>query len=104
MKSTIAALLFALWMALSVSAFVPQATFVNKQCSTTELSMGLFDFAAPKKKPDPKKKAAPGQKDMNVFAGRGKRITVREDEDNAMWIDEDPKTGSRKSAWPFGGK
>ena len=88
-------------MALSVSAFAPSATFVTKQCTTSELSMGLFDFMQPSK-PAPKSEA--GGKNVDVFGGRGSRITVREDEDNAMWVDEDPKTGDRKSAWPFGGK
>ena len=53
----------------------------------------------PKKQP---KKDTEGQKDMDMFSGRGKRITIREDEDDAMWIEEDPKSGKRKSAWPFG--
>lgn len=56
--------------------------------------MGLFDFMQPKKVADKSKREAPKQ-DVNVFAGRGKRITVREDEDNAMWVAEDPKTGKR---------
>lgn len=44
--------------------------------------MGLFDAFQP-----PKKDASKGN-EVNVFGGRGARITVREDEDNAMWVEE----------------
>lgn len=85
MKSIL--LLLSLLVAISYG-FAP--AIVTSSPTTTALSMGLFD--APKKKP-----AAPaggkgkksGEKDLNVFGGRGKKITVREDEDAAMWIDEE---------------
>jgi hypothetical protein len=49
--------------------------------STTELRMGLFDKKPPAKKP--------AKNSGNEWLeGRGKRITIREDEDNAMWIEE----------------
>jgi hypothetical protein len=51
-----------------------------RSCSSTELRMGLFD------KPKPKKPAKGGSDAW--LEGRGKRITIREDEDAAMWIDE----------------
>ena len=50
----------------------------SRSCSTTELRMGLFD------KP---KKPAKGGADA-WLEGRGKKITIRQDEDNAMWIEE----------------
>jgi hypothetical protein len=78
-----------------VSAFttVPtRPTFVAVQSSTTSLN-GLFDFLQPPKKAAGGDKRGPLKQDANVFAGRGKRITIREDEDNAMWVEEpkDPK-------------
>mmetsp|Transcript_21556 Transcript_21556/g.44987 ORF Transcript_21556/g.44987 Transcript_21556/m.44987 type:complete len:101 (+) Transcript_21556:99-401(+) len=95
MKSTIATLLLSLvLMAMGVSAFAPVAP-ANR--ATSELSMGLFDAFQPKK---PAPKSDPNKIDTDVFGGRGKRVTVREDEDNAMWI-EDEDTGEKKS--PFGG-
>lgn len=58
------------------SGFAP--TFVGQQRPGSELSM--FGFGG-------KKKAAPqesGGVDADVFGGKGKKITVREDEDNDM--------------------
>jgi hypothetical protein len=49
--------------------------------SPTEIRMGLFD-----KKPAAKKSSK--KEDNGWLAGGGSRITIREDEDNAMWIDE----------------
>lgn len=92
MKSTIAVLL----LATSASAFAPVAP---KSAASTELNMGLFDAFSPKK-PAPKQEPSGGE---GFLEGRGKKITIREDEDNAMWIDEDEATGERKGAWnPFG--
>ena len=56
----------------------------------TTLEMGLFDGLFGGNKPKPEEK-----KPDNVFAGRGARITIREDEDAAMWIEE-PKEDKKK--------
>ena len=87
---TVAALMIS---AVAVNGFapVPQRPVTD----THLLHMGLFDFLQPQK---PKPKSEPGKMDAGVFGGKGKRITVREDEDNAMWIEED-KSGKRKSPW-----
>ena len=86
-----------LTMAVSVSAFAPQ----QRTAASTELQMGLFDFMAPKpSKPKGGKQGGEKKMDSGVFGGKAARITVREDEDKAMWIEEDDK-GNRKSAWPF---
>ena len=53
------------------------------------LKMGLFDAFLPK--PKPKKDA--GGMDKDVFEGKGKKITIRQEEDNAMWIEEPKKKG-----------
>lgn len=71
----------------TASAFAPTAF-----TSRSETSLAFFGGGA-KKTPEPKK----GGMDSDVFGGKGKRITVREDEDNAMWIEEDDK-GNRKPA------
>ncbi|CAB9497372.1 expressed unknown protein [Seminavis robusta] len=88
MKSILSLLL----VAVAVSGFAhPQPV---KTTSTT-LQMGLFDGFKPKKKePEPN---IVGGMDANVFGGKGKKITIRDDEDNAMWIDEDD-SGNRKPA------
>lgn len=99
MKSATIAVLF---LATSASAFAPPVVNhkVSSTTTTTELSMGLFDAFSPKKKPAPKQEPSGGG---GFLEGRGKKITIREDEDNAMWIDEDEATGERKAAWnPFG--
>ena len=78
-----------------VSAFTTVPTrpsFVAVQSSTTSLN-GLFDFLQPPKKPAGGR--APLKQDADVFAGRGKRITIREDEDSAMWVEE-PKDAKKK--------
>ena len=83
-------LFFALVVAMA-SAFAPVAIPQSSTTSTTEL--GMFNFGG-KKKPA----ADPNQQDANVFAGRGKKITIREDEDAAMWI-EDPEEAKNKKPW-----
>jgi hypothetical protein len=65
-----------LMLAVAVQGFAPVAQ--RPGATTTSLSMGLFDFLQPKPKSEPNKM------DNDVFAGKGKRITVREDEDAAM--------------------
>ena len=76
-------------MAVAVNAFAPQPTVR----STTQLDMGLFDFLQPK--PSQPKPQGGGKPESDVFGGRGARITIREDEDNAMWVEEDD-SGKRK--------
>lgn len=83
----------------AVSAFCPHHRAATTT-TTTAVSMGLFDFLNPPKKDDSSKKKK-GEMDAGVFGGKADRITVREDEDNAMWVDEDDK-GNRKGAGPFG--
>jgi len=62
--------------------------------TATQLQMGLFDFMQPKKKPAAAKS---GEMDKDVFGGKGARITIREDEDAAMWIEEPKdKKGKKK--------
>ena len=85
MKSVLSLLL----VVTAVSGFAPVQQPAR---ASTSLEMGLFDGFKPKKK-EPEKI---GGMDVSVFGGRGKKITVREDEDNAMWI-EDEK-GERKKA------
>lgn len=77
-------LIAAFLMAVSVSAFTP----APRLTTATTLSMGLFDFLQPKKED---KKGLDGNMDADVFGGKGKRITIRDDEDNAMWVDTPPK-------------
>jgi hypothetical protein len=81
-------LLLALLLAV-VSAFAP--IDVLPQATTSTTTLGLFGG----KKPAPKKDK--NKQDVDVFAGRGKKVTIRQDEDNAMWIEEDNK-GNRKKA------
>ena len=74
MKSILSLLL----VATAVSGFAPVQPV---RTPTTSLEMGLFDgFMKPKKK-EPEKI---GGMEVSVFGGRGKKVTVREDEDNAM--------------------
>ena len=80
-------------MAVAVNAFAPQPAVR----STTELNMGLFDFLQPKPS-QPKPQGGGSKPDADVFGGRGARITIREDEDNAMWVEEDD-SGKRKGIW-----
>jgi len=86
--------LFVLLVVLALSkealSFTPASRTAFRPA--TSLQMGLFDgmFGAKKPKPDNKK-------DVDVFAGRGARITVREDEDAAMWVEEPKdKKGKKK--------
>jgi hypothetical protein len=88
MKSVVPLLAFAL-LAESACAFSPLSP-AQQRLVSMQLEMGLFD-----KKPAPKKGPA-GGKDLDVFGGRGKRITVREDEDNAMWVEEPKKPQDKK--------
>mmetsp|Transcript_12679 Transcript_12679/g.21492 ORF Transcript_12679/g.21492 Transcript_12679/m.21492 type:complete len:92 (-) Transcript_12679:16-291(-) len=89
MKSTVAILLISLIMALSASAFAP--AFVKKSVASTELNMGLFDAFMPKKPA-----STSPQEEGDFLDGKGKKVTIRADEDNAMWIEEDD-SGKRKS-------
>ena len=80
-------------LAVAVKGFAPTA---RPATSTMALSMGLFDFLQPKP-PAPKGDNAPkGGGGGGFLNGRGARITIRDDEDNAMWV-ETPD-GKRKSA------
>jgi len=47
--------------------------------------MGLLDAFEPKPKDG-----------SDFLKGRGARITIREDEDNAMWVEEDDKDKKKK--------
>ena len=85
MKSILSLLL----VAVAVRGFAPVQQPAR---ASTSLDMGLFDGFKPKKK-EPEKI---GGMDASVFGGRGKKITIREDEDNAMWIEDD--NGDRKKA------
>lgn len=84
---TIAALL--LLLAVSVSSFSPAFVARTSKTETAVFAGG-------------KKPAGKGGKDENVFGGRGKKITVREDEDAAMWVEEDDK--GKRSPTSGGGK
>lgn len=87
-------IIFSILTVLALShAFHPAVR--NAAGSTTQLQMGLFDgmFGS---KPEPKK-TPPKKPDGGGFLdGAGARITIREDEDNAMWIDE-PADKKKKS-------
>jgi hypothetical protein len=84
-------LFFAALPAVVVSGFSPALTTQRAAATiTTSTSLAFFGGKKPAKKQDPNKQ------DADVFAGKGKKITVRQDEDNAMWIEEDKKTGERK--------
>jgi hypothetical protein len=75
---------------LSSDAFsVVQRPFLTR--ASTSLNMGLFDAFLPKPQP----KGGPSKKELEMLTGKGKRVTIREDEDNAMWIDE-PKKDKKK--------
>jgi hypothetical protein len=87
MNKLVSALVLLLVAALSVSSFAPVA-FAPRASTSLDI------FGGGKKKPaagaDKK-----GGKEFNVFGGRGSKITVREDEDNDMWVEGDD--GSRQS-------
>jgi hypothetical protein len=95
----ILAFLFAL-LALT-HAFVPSCrSSSTTNGMSTQLGMGLFDFVQPPKKGASSGGGGKGEKggkkmDKDVFGGRGAKITIREDEDAAMWIDE-PKADKKK--------
>lgn len=63
---------------------------------SSSTSLNLFDnlFGGGKKKEEKPKQV--GGMDVNVFGGKGKRITIREEEDDAMWVEDDK--GDRKKA------
>ncbi|GAX17749.1 hypothetical protein FisN_24Hh185 [Fistulifera solaris] len=86
MKSFIATLLLALLVA-SCSAF---QSAQNPRLASTSLDV----FGG---------KKAPKKEDNAWLQGRGKRITIRDDEDAAMWIEE-PKDNKKKAAAPAGKK
>jgi hypothetical protein len=86
-------LLVVLLVAVSVSSFAP-VTFAPRASTSLDI------FGGGKKKPAAADKK--GGKDLNVFGGRGSKITVREDEDNAMWIEGDD--GNRESVTGKGNK
>ena len=95
MKQTLSSLLLLAVVALLSSnnamAFTSQRPVAFRQTTT---SLNLFEnlFGGGKKKEEKPKQI--GGMDADVFGGKGKRITVREDEDNAMWIEDD--SGDRK--------
>jgi hypothetical protein len=84
MKSVFQLLISVLATITLTAAFAPVA-FAPRTSSSVNLFGG-------KKKPSP---ASKGIADPDVFGGKGKKITVREDEDNAMWIEE-PKEDKKK--------
>ena len=94
MYSSLIKTLFALLALVALSqAFAPAAWGT----SSSKSALGLFGG---KKKQGPK----PGEQDRDVFAGRGERITIREDEDNAMWIDEPGDLAAKKKGQGKKGK
>ena len=66
-------------------------SFAPHPITQTSTQLNLFSGKKPAGKPADKEK-------KDVFAGRGKRITIRQDEDDAMWIEEpgDKKKGAKK--------
>ena len=73
-------------MAVTVSGFAPQT---NRPTTSTALNMGLFDFLQPKP-PAPKENKGGGKSNGGGFLdGRGARITIRDDEDDAMYYGVD---------------
>jgi hypothetical protein len=84
-------------LASTTQAFAPSSIGQSStSTTTTSLHMGLFDGMMKK----PAKKDA-GKED--VFGGRAAKITIRQDEDNAMWIEE-PKPDKKKAPPPKKGK
>jgi hypothetical protein len=93
-------LLLLLLAVASVTSFAPtHQAFVSKSC-TTATALGMFGFGGGKKKPASDSGDKKKGKDLSVFGGRGSRITVREDEDNAMWIEGED--GGRESVYGKG--
>ena len=71
--NSVATLLVLLAVIAVSTAFAPQGARVT----SSSTSLGMFG-----------KKPAPKQDENAWLDGRGKKITVREDEDNAMWVEE----------------
>jgi hypothetical protein len=92
MKSCL--LLLALVLAVA-SAFAPIAVVPSQSTTSSMTTTQLGLFGGAKKKPEAGKKGGVKQ-EADVFAGRGKKVTIRQDEDNAMWIEEDSKGGRVK--------
>lgn len=81
-KSSIFVLLAVLALSQAFAPAIQQAGGAAVTSSTTtQLHMGLFDKKPPAKKTPPKKEG-------DFLEGRGAKITIRQDEDNAMWIEE----------------
>jgi hypothetical protein len=89
MKSISQLLLVFLSVLALAKAFVPVA-FAPR----TSVAVDLFGAFGGQKKPAEKK----GGGEPGFLEGKGKKITVREDEDNAMWIEEpkDKKKDTKK--------
>jgi hypothetical protein len=79
----------------TTQAFAP-SSIGQSTSTTTSLHMGLFDGMKKPAKKDANKKE-------DVFGGRAAKITIRQDEDNAMWIEE-PKPDKKKAPPPKKGK
>lgn len=77
-----------LLLVVSVTSF----TAPQPATTGTALNMGLFDGFKPK----PKEPEKIGGMDVSIFGGKGKKVTIREDEDNDMWVEDDK--GGRKKA------
>lgn len=75
-----------------VSAFVPMIPSTQPTAVTT---LNLFGG---------NKKKAAGKKEDESFSGGAPRITIREDEDNAMWIEEPGDLKKKQDAKKKGGK
>jgi len=86
--------IFVVLMAVALSVASGFAPIVAPRAAAVS-SSALPMFGGKKKKP------AKGGKEDSFLGGKGEKITVREDEDAAMWIEED-KDGKRKPA--AGGK
>jgi hypothetical protein len=80
----------------TTQAFAPSSIGQSSTSTTTSLHMGLFDGMMKK----PAKKEANKE---DVFGGRAAKVTIRQDEDNAMWIEE-PKPDKKKAPPPKKGK
>ena len=81
MFSSLIKTLFALLAILALSqAFAPAILMTPTKTTTTTTSLDLF--GGKKKKPEG------GESGGGFLEGKGARITIREDEDNAMWVDE----------------
>jgi hypothetical protein len=86
----------------SVDAFsVTPTHLTSRQLSLARMPvmMDLAMFGGGKPKSTPSNSKGPskaGGKDLSVFGGKAKKITVREDEDAAMWFDEPVKKDTKK--------